>query len=223
MMCLIVPILVLLTTVLSTFASAVIYDELVDRLGFDRRYGTDTGTLAPLRWWNSRIPIHSGYMPAPVRTIRSIFDALPIIPSQFSLIDIGSGKGRALFVGAEAGFARCIGVERNPALCRTARRNLVAWQSRTEATTLIDIQRGDATCFAFPPGPLVVFMYNPFGAETMERVIGNLEKTYRRTPRPIFLVMLHPRFNGLVAGSGFLKPLWLRNTTTDFHSVFETA
>jgi hypothetical protein len=42
---------------------------------------------------------------------------------------------------------------------------------------------GDALEYEFPPGPLVVFLYNPFGEQIMVRLLDRLERAIRENPR----------------------------------------
>ncbi len=214
----------LLAVVLGSLVIAAVYDEVVDFVGFDRRYRIDTGLISWIGASSERSAlVHRQYMPSPVRTVRSLLAALPIDHAAYTLIDLGSGKGRTLFIGAESGFAKCIGVEQSADLCQTSRRNLTAWQRVSRSTAPVEIVCGDARTFALPPEPIVIYMYNPFPKDVMERVVKNISQSYQERPRPIFVITVHPRFDAYILSHKFLRPLSLPSARTDFFSAFATA
>ena len=90
---------------------------------------------------------------------------------QFAFIDLGAGMGRAVLLAAELPFREVIGVELNPTLARIARRNLSAWrhQGRVRARTRICCR--DAADYPLPSRPCLLFLFNPFAARVMGRVL----------------------------------------------------
>jgi SAM-dependent methyltransferase len=120
-----------------------------------------------------------------------------------SFVDLGAGKGRILLLAAERPFARIIGVEYAEQLCTIAAANLARRVERLGPDPRIDVQCGDAADFVFPTGPLIVFLYNPFGAETMRAVAARLHSTWRDDPRPIRLLYLNPRHTAELHAAGF--------------------
>jgi SAM-dependent methyltransferase len=106
--------------------------------------------------------------------------ALPIRYEDFAFVDLGSGKGRALLLALEYPFRERIGVEFALELYEVAQTNL-----RGKAVKLV---HGDATEYTFPDGPLVVFLYNPFGGDIMAKVAGRL----RSHPSPLYVVYVNP-------------------------------
>ena len=87
-----------------------------------------------------------------------------------SFVDLGCGKGRALFGASEAGFRRVFGVEFVPEFCVVARSNM-----RKLNATNIEILNGDATLFEFPSDLKFLYLFNPFGKEVMRKVCYNLK------------------------------------------------
>lgn len=92
----------------------------------------------------------------------------------FNLIDVGAGMGRAVLLASEMPFRSVVGVELNPALARIARKNLAAWRAAGRVRTATRIVCADAVEFAFPPGPCLLFLFNPFGATVMRRMVAHL-------------------------------------------------
>jgi predicted RNA methylase len=91
-----------------------------------------------------------------------------------SFIDVGAGMGRAVLLAGEMPFRRVIGVELQPALVRIARRNLTAWRKAGRAIAPMRMLQADAVEFEWPAGPSVVFLFNPFGATVMRRMLKSL-------------------------------------------------
>ena len=59
---------------------------------------------------------------------------------------------------------------------------------------------GDATEFSWPPGPLIVYMWNAFTRPVMERVFQNLQSSLKEQPREVYLVYIHPELESMLAG-----------------------
>lgn len=95
-----------------------------------------------------------------------------------TFIDIGAGMGRAVLLASQMPFARVLGVEMHPALARIARRNLAAWRRAGRAACTARIVEGDAAEMAFPQGPAVLFLFNPFGAVGMRRLLRRVARAY---------------------------------------------
>ena len=94
-------------------------------------HGTDTSGMVPTRdldiedeatKWQSNL-----YLGSPARVTRYIIDALDIDPADYTFIDYGSGKGRALFVAAQQPFRKVVGVEISEQLHRVAENNLTRY------------------------------------------------------------------------------------------------
>jgi hypothetical protein len=62
-------------------------------------------------------------------------------------------------------------VELHPTLAGIARKNLALWRKAGKAQTRTRLICGDAVEFALPPGPCLAFLFNPFGAPVMKRVL----------------------------------------------------
>jgi SAM-dependent methyltransferase len=88
-----------------------------------------------------------------------------------SFIDVGAGMGRAMLLAAELPFRRVVGVELNPALARIARRNLSVWRATERVLMPMKIVCGDAVEYPLPAGPCLAFLFNPFGAPVMRRLL----------------------------------------------------
>ncbi len=145
---------------------------------FDRRWGTDTSGLVNL----SSLTVDPAqarhgvrYQPSSGEALEEALKRLEIEPSKWSLVDYGSGKGRIVMLAATLGFSRAIGVEFSPELCTIADENIGRFMAKGGAVRAPEIELGDAGAFEPPAGPLLAYLYNPFGPAILDRVIGRLE------------------------------------------------
>jgi SAM-dependent methyltransferase len=103
----------------------------------------------------------------------------PIAPiDEFTFVDLGAGMGRAVLLAAEYPFRAVMGVELNPTLLRIARKNVTRWRATGRALAPIRMMGGDVVDFKFPAGPCVAFLFNPFGAPVMRRVLMRLAEDF---------------------------------------------
>jgi SAM-dependent methyltransferase len=119
---------------------------------------------------------------------------LPLDRAQdFTFIDFGCGKGRALMIASEQRFGRIVGLDFSPELCEIARRNQRALRAGNPAYPSWEIVCGDAAEYSFSPEPTVLYLYNPFDDEVMKRVARNVAATVEQSPREFFVVYLNAK------------------------------
>ena len=99
--------------------------------------------------------------------------------TDYTFIDIGCGKGRTLILALDYGFRNVVGVEFAAELVAIARANLASRGLDTNAN--VTVLQEDATQYEFPGGPLVVYLYNPFGPEVFRKVLDNLLRSLDAT------------------------------------------
>lgn len=99
---------------------------------------------------------------------------------EFTFVDIGAGMGRGLLLASEFPFRAVIGVELNPTLARIARKNVAHWKRAGLACAPVRVLCRDALDFNLPAGPCVVFMFNPFGAPLMRRLVKEWSRNQQR-------------------------------------------
>ena len=87
------------------------------------------------------------------------------------------GWGGRCLLARELPFRRVVGVELNPTLARIARQNLAVWRASGRARAPMRMICGDAVEFRLPAGPCLAFMFNPFGAPVMRRLLAAWRKS----------------------------------------------
>jgi len=181
--------------------------------GFDARWGTETATVAypwnlpSLRHAPMSTPmseIHA-YQAAPGWLIREALDSIPLQPDKFVFVDLGSGKGRALLVASEFPFAKIVGVELSRELHQVAECNIRRYRSPSQRCASVVLHCMNALEYDFEAEPLVLFLANPFGRDSIESVVARLKISLHATPRQAYVIYVNPRFEASLRGAGFLR------------------
>lgn len=162
---------------------------------FDRKFNVETAGTEAVEYLTgdeSAKKHATPYEPVTEERMQALLGMVePLEPDTFIFIDLGSGKGRALFLAAEYPFRQIIGVEYASELHEVAVRNTTTYRNPRRKCLDIRTVCGDATTFVFPEHPTVCFMNNPFGAALVERVAQRIDASVRSSQRPFFIVYLH--------------------------------
>lgn len=152
-------------------------------------------------------------------TLHQVLNELDIDFSQFTFIDLGSGKGRAILMASRYPFKRVIGVEYSEQLNNIARQNLSLFPKDEICCEDIDVVCADASQTAIPEGPLLIFLYNPFGKPVMEAVVENVLSSFRQDQRRIIVVYFNASFFEAWQLDGVFKEKQL----SESHWLFDTG
>ena len=124
-----------------------------------------------------------------------------------------------LFVAAEYPFRKVMGVEFSKDLHEEAVANLKRYNYRGRRCADIEPVLADAREFEFPDGNLVIYLFNPFGPEVMERMLANLERSLEMHPRHAIVAMLWPEHSDVVER----MPVMRVYRKTRRHHIFEAG
>jgi hypothetical protein len=180
----------------------------VDRQ-FDDEFGVDTGgkvSLDDLKIESENKEYGSKYQGINPVWLKMMITASSIDPSEFKFIDLGSGKGRALLIASEFAFEQIIGVEFSPELNATARRNVDLYASDRQRCRNLVCICGDAAAYAPPPGPIVLFLNNPFEDRILRRVLKRFQDSLAAEPRRMFILAVGaPAMMTVIEEEGFKR------------------
>lgn len=151
---------------------------------FDARHGTET------RWFDL-----GNYEPSPPSVVGEALAGLPIEGRTF--VDLGSGKGRVVLLASRWPFARVVGVERRRRLHAIAERNRGLYEASAGRGAPIVFSRGDVTDHPLPDGPLLLWMFNPFGPEVIDAVCR------RVAAQDVWWVYAWPKYTIVLQAHGF--------------------
>lgn len=174
---------------------------------WDFRVDTTSATVG----WRDRLlgHFHSPYQPTEPPLFREMIESLmQVTPTinlpEFTFIDIGSGKGRALLMASQYPFRRILGIELLPELHRVARENISKYKSDSQQCFAIDSVLADGGEFALPAEPTVLYLFNPLPESGLVRMITNLEQSLREHPRPVFVLYHNPLLEHVLTRNGVI-------------------
>lgn len=186
-------------------------------IDYDWEHRVDT-TEATVSFRNRLIGLfHSAYQPTQPETFREMIDALAIDYSQFTFVDLGSGKGRTLLIASEYPFQRVLGVELLPALHRIAEENIAKYKGGVGQRVQSTCQ--DARDFEFPHDPTVLFLFNPFPQTVLEQVIARLMQSLRECPRVVYVIYHNPVLELVLANQRGMQLI----RRAEQYSIFRTG
>ena len=183
---------------------------------WDFRVNTTSGAVG----WRDRLlgVFHSPYQPTDRDLFQEMMKVLAehIDFSQFTFIDLGSGKGRTLLMASDYPFRRILGVELLPSLHEIAKQNLEKYRSESQRCLTIESVCADATTFVPPVEALVIYLFNPFPESGLRRALRNLETSLSEHPRPIYVVYHNPQLESVLKETG----RWRHMAGTHQYSIF---
>jgi len=137
------------------------------------------------------------YVATPPRAWKLMMRHAAIDPRRFTYLDLGCGKGRTLLLAGQCGFRRIIGLDISQQLLQTAERNCRSKSINAELVCQ------DVTEYEFPNDPSVVFMYNPFYPDVMEKVAANLRRSLSKAHRECYVLYYSAAFDEIWRSAGF--------------------
>ena len=171
---------------------------------FDAAMGVDTSGFIPGEVLENGSPSDfytTAYYGISPSSLEEAIRHVPGDPEVMTFVDLGCGKGRALLVAAKFGFREIVGVELSPELCRVAEKN-------TAGEPRVRVLEADATEVKYPDGPLLLFLYHPFLAPVLIRVMKNLGKQISQDRREVYVLYANPSYPKVMARFQFLTEVW---------------
>jgi SAM-dependent methyltransferase len=183
---------------------------------FDERYGVDTGGLiggGELRSGHKNDVFNTAYYgmaPSRFQWVMEywIADQTHASLEEYSFIDLGCGKGRAVLMASAYGFREVVGVELHPGLAGIAEANVARWTAAGRAACSVRMVCQDATEFAFPDGPCLLYLFNPFSAPVMKQLIERIDSGFADRPGLLDLIYFNPEAEQLLEEHGGFELLW---------------
>ena len=178
---------------------------------FDQQFGVETsGLLLPedLPSGKRKDVYNNGYFGVAPSVFRQILNRLDLKFEDYTFIDLGSGKGRALLLASEYPFHAIAGVELSPKLHAIAVANIAGYRGSAQRCRNVRSIEADATEFQFPAGPLLVYLWNPFEGPVFTSVLANLEAALAHEPREIYIVYIQPDQEAQIEASSCWRKLW---------------
>lgn len=184
---------------------------------FDAHFGTETGGLIPatdLRTGATADRFVTAYYAVSPSIFRSLLDLWqtrcepPFPLDRYTFVDIGCGKGRALILAAENPFEEVVGIELNPGLAAIARANLAAVGRRFDPLAPVRLIEGDALVSPLPASPTLVFLFHPFEAPAIQRLLRIIEAQFATRPGHLDVLYVNAEHASLLDRSPVFTCLW---------------
>jgi hypothetical protein len=109
----------------------------------------------------------------------------------YTFVDFGSGKGKALLLAAGYSFRAVIGVEFALELHEVADANIRSYRGPVNSGEIRSVH-ADAAAVPIPPGPLVLYFFNPFSESILSRVLENVRRSLEVDPRDAWAIYNYP-------------------------------
>jgi SAM-dependent methyltransferase len=166
---------------------------------FDLQFGVRTSGLVAGRHLQSghaadrHNTAYYGVAPSVFRTMISRWRRCPQVAplDAYTFLDLGAGMGRAVMLASEYPFRAVAGVELHPTLAGIARRNLRLWRGAGRALAPTRICERDVLDFRFPAGHCVAFLFNPFRAPVLRRLLQRLAVEFSDRPGRLDLLYVN--------------------------------
>jgi len=174
---------------------------------FDRRYGTDTASILPLDAFGvptSRLADLT-FDAMHEEIFRRTMAVVRIKHEQFTFVDYGCGKGKALLLASMRPFQEIIGIEFSPVACEICRRNIAKFAPAGQRSRNFEVVCADVLEYEPPPVPMLMLMNNPFREPMLEGVMQNLVRSIKAYPRPVWIIYCNPVHAGAIERCGMFE------------------
>lgn len=128
--------------------------------------------------------------------LKKSFTFLPFGISEINLLDIGCGSGRVLNYCMLSNVKTVTGIDLDEEALQLAEQNCAVLKQKSSTTAYI-VERADATLFAIPPQVNTIYMFNPFGSQTMQAALQNILNHVAASNRPLYLIYCMPSFKNI--------------------------
>lgn len=152
---------------------------------FEKKFGIRTATVK--RNFTDEFFHYQG---ASYLVLLRIFPQIIAQTKHLHFTDIGSGKGRAIFVAEYCGYDRLTGLELDGSLVDIAKSNIDLYRFKRKGST-IEFINANALEFNYRNEPTLYFLFNPFNEVVLDKVLDGI---CAATRSETWLVYMNPRF-----------------------------
>lgn len=118
-------------------------------------------------------------------------------------VDVGCGKGRVTCCACRQPIKKVVAIELNASLLRRATSNADRVRARKSEIEYVWMSAEEYDY----AGATVVYLYNPFNADLMGRVMAKVLQSYECAPRTIRIVYANPVHEEILTRAGWLQRL----------------
>ncbi len=141
---------------------------LKTEIGFEKKFKIKTTAI---KRSDSKEFFH--YQGASYLVLFRIFNEMIRETKGFNFVDIGCGKGRAVFVAEYCGYDHVTGIELDEALVNEANDNVHLYPYKRKESVLTFLH-ANALDYEYKNKPTVYFLFNPFNEDVLEKVLDKI-------------------------------------------------
>ena len=158
------------------------------------------------------------YRPVNAVDVAAVLDSLPIHQPDYQLVDLGCGKGRVLLIASQMRFREVVGVELSSSLAAEGEKNVLGMR-RSRLSGPVRVQTCNASLYQFSAQPTVVFLFNPFSAEVLQKVLANLTAVMSECGKACWIVYANARHRHVFSDA---SEFWrIRPMSDDWWAIYE--
>ncbi len=138
------------------------------------------------------------YQGASYFILEQLFEQLYKTYPTYKVIDIGCGKGRALFVAERKGFNQLLGIDIEKDLVGLAIENTKAYTFKRPESSIVFLEQ-DALQLSISAEPCIYYLFNPFSDVVMKPFLKHLLQT---SQQDFIIVYLNPKYEMCLQEAG---------------------
>ncbi|PBQ32137.1 hypothetical protein CNR22_10255 [Sphingobacteriaceae bacterium] len=132
------------------------------------------------------------YQGASYQQLNRILTEIYPFTKGFQFVDIGCGKGRAVFVAESIGFNDIAGIELDESLLHEAIENLKLYPMKRKESH-IEFLQANALDYHYKNIKTVYFLFNPFNEEILNKVVEKIKAESASETWFIYMNPLYPK------------------------------
>lgn len=138
------------------------------------------------------------------------------ISQEDRILDIGCGKGKAMYLMSRYPFGAVRGYDLSEALTRTANDNFhrLGIEDRCQAFQADALEFQDYDEYNY------FYLFNPFPEEVFRVMIGHLMDSLKRKPRSCTMIYLHPVCHEYIIQNTPFKLTWKKKSWIDWFDYY---
>lgn len=181
----------------------------------EAKYGVDFGGYIPdTAALGTSSELCNGYEPA--YPMPEVFKYLNINEGD-KLLDVGSGKGYAMYMFSSLPFERIDGVELSERLAELSKENLGKIFPQEQNRFKIFCE--NALSFEHLDDYNYIFMYNPFPRDVVGQFVDKLSESAKNRDNKLTVIYQNPQRGALFEQSGAFKTVLMTDGTAVFESI----
>lgn len=142
------------------------------------------------------------YQASHVKELRRALRCCEIDLRDYHFVDLGCGKGRALFIAALEGFEHCVGIELEPNLIRLCSQNIESFCQKTGIeSTRFELVESNVLNYQVATPRNLFYLFNPFKRSLVARLLQQLESS--PTPYQDLVLSMNPRSDSVFEANDY--------------------